>query len=261
MEHSEAMQNARIATEEDAGAIRQIYRLVQIDPDLFLEIASFPDHQTTPLQLIRSLGGFISPPTDEDMVLTLRNGLTIIYVQNEEVIAYNRVVTQADKVHGELCSELLIDPALRAFSHESFSGWKGNKKLHTGKTLKCVHWVDKDQALLAFNAATAGLEDKPCGRLAWAVDSAVHPGYRNSGVSRGLIKRLNSELRPSFQYRVFRIFEILRINQTDIAIENSRSKQAFINSSSKHFAYTEEEVIINNAVTLSVRWNYWLRHL
>jgi len=259
MNHLDTMQSVRIATEKDTRAITEIYRLVQIDPGLFIKVTERPADQPAPLHLIKSLGGFISPPDERDMQLSLHNGLILVFVKNHEVLAYNRIITQADKVHQEICAEFQIDQSVRKFSPDSFTNWSGSQKKQTGKNLRHVHWIDKEQALLAFNAAIAGLENKPSGRLAWAVDSAVHPNSRNQGIANLLIDRVNAQLKPEFQFRAFRIFEICKINDTDITIENIRSKSVFINPSSTHFAYTEGNVFLSNQVTLRVRWNYWLK--
>jgi len=252
-------QSIRIANREHAAAIRAIYRLVQISPGQFFALAELPDDQSAPAKLIKSLGGFICPPDERDMRLTLENGLVLIFIQDGKVVAYNRYITQADIVHQELCTEFNIDHSQREFSRDSFTHWSGNKERQAGKTLKRVHWTDREQALLACNAAIAGLEHKHSGKLAWAVDSAVHPEYRNLGISTAFIDRLNSELKPEFRFRCFRIFEICKINDKEISLENFRSKNAFISSSSRQFAYTEEEIVINSAITLLVRWNYWLK--
>lgn len=259
MKISNLNRSIRIAEQKHAGAIRQIYRLVQINPAQLLELAELPGGQPVPPKLNRTLSGFICPPDERDMELSLKCGLVLVYIKDGEVVAYNRYITQADKVHQELCAEFNIDQSQREFSHDSFTDWSGNKERQAGKTLKQIHWIDREQALFAFSAATTGLNNEHSGRLAWAVDSAVHPEYRNLGISNAFMNRLNSELTPEFRFRCFRIFEICKINEKEVSIENFRSKSAFINSSSKQFAYTEEEIVINNAITLLVRWNYWLK--
>lgn len=248
-----------IASHEHVEAIRQIYRLVQISPAHFLELAELSSDQPIPAKLSKSLGGFISPPDERDMQLTLENGLVFVCVEGGEVVAFNRYITQADKVYQELCKEFNIDQSQREFSHNSFTDWSGHQLRQAGKSLTQVHWIDREQALLAFNAALAALENKPSGRLAWSVDAAVHPGKRSGGIPKAFMDRANSELNARFGFRCFRIFEILKINDKKISIENTRSKSAFINAFCKQFAYTEEEVVINNDITLLVRWNYWLK--
>lgn len=260
MRISDSNPSVRIASERHAPAITQIYRLVQLDPEIFLQIARIPGNQSTPLDLIKALGGFISPPDERDMEMTLRHGLALVFVQNDEVVAYNRILTQADKVYQELCTELQIEQSIREFSLDSFTDWSGNKIKPTGNILKHVHWTNRDQALLACNAAIAGLEHKRTGRLAWAIDSAIHPGGRNLGISKVLVNGINNKLRPEYQCRIFRVFEILKINDKEITIENTLSKNAFVNASTQQFAFTEELVVINSNITLHVRWNYWLRH-
>jgi hypothetical protein len=112
-----------IATREQAEAIRQIYRLVQITPEHLLQLAELSSEQPVPAKLIKNLGGFISPPDERDMELTLENGLVFICIEAGEVVAYNRYITQADMVHQELCKEFNIDQSQREFSHSSFTDW------------------------------------------------------------------------------------------------------------------------------------------
>ena len=248
-----------IANREHAEAIRQIYRLVQIDPVHLLALSELSDDQPIPVNLIRALGGFISPPDERDMELTLANGLVLICVEDGEVVGYNRYITLAETVFEELCADLNIDQSLRQFNCKSFADWSGHKEKQVGKSLKHVHWIDREQALLTFNAALAGLENSQDGRLAWCVDAAVHPESRNSGIPDAFVDRATSELNPLFGFRCFRIFEICKINDREICIENTRSKSAFTNSSTKQFAYTEEEIVLNSDLTLLVRWHFWLK--
>lgn len=248
----------RAATAQDAHAITQIYKLVQIDPGLFLELAESPGDKAAPLKLISTLGGFISPPDESDMALTLQNGRVLVFERDEKVRAYFRIITDAEKVHQELCSVFQIDPDIRVFGQDSFTDWSGRKENQAGKVLRKVHWINQEQAVIAFNAAVAGLENRNSGKLSWGVDLAVHPQSRNLGIPRALINRMNSELRPGFQYRVFRIFEILQINGIDVAIENVRSKSTFVASSATPLACTEEELVLNSNIRLRVRWNFWV---
>ncbi len=254
-------QSIIIAGREHAEAIRQIYRLVQIDPAHLLELAELSNGQPVPANLIRILGGFISPPDERDMELTLENGMVLICIEDGEVVGYNRYITQAETVYQELCTEFNVDPSLREFSCSSFADWSGDKEKQAGKTLKKVHWIDRELASLTFNAALAGLENRPVGRqrLAWSVDTAVHPESRNRGIANAIVDRVNSELNPEFGFRCSRIFEIRKINDREVCIENTCSKNTFINSSFQQFAYTEEEVMVNSGVTLLVRWNHWLK--
>jgi hypothetical protein len=250
-----------VATKAHIEAITEIYRLAQIKPEVFIDIADLRPGQSAPLRSILKLGGFINPPDRRDMEMTLEHGLVLVCIQNGEVAGYNRIITGASEVYGEFCRELLTDQAPAEFEHHHFTDWSGNMQTKPGKFLQRVHWVDRDQALLALNAAVAGLLKKPSGKLAWAVDAAVHPAYRRRGVSKALIKRLNSSLKPEFQFRVFRIFEILEINGTDIKFSNVRSEKTFIDPTSRQFACTEETLVLNDSLTLRVRWNFWLRHL
>lgn len=78
-------------------------------------------------------------------------------------------------------------------------------------------------------------------------------------MGKAIMHHVNNELNAVFGFRCGRIFEICKINDREVCIENTRSKSAFIGASHKQFAYTEEEIVINSAITLLVRWNYWLR--
>lgn len=250
-----------VATEEHIEAITEIYRFAQIKPDVFIDIADLRSGQSAPLRSILKSGGFINPPDRRDMGITLEHGLILLCIQNGEVAGYNRIITGASEVYQEFCSELLTDQTPAEFEHHHFTDWSGSIQRKPGKVLKRVHWVDRERARMALNAAAAGLQKKRSGKLAWAVDAAVHPAYRRQGVSKALIKHLNSSLKPEFQFRVFRIFEILEINGTIINFSNVRSEKTFIDPTSRQFAFTEEELVLNDSLTLRVRWNFWLRHL
>ena len=259
MKKSDSLFVIETADERHVQSISNIYQLVKIKPERLHRIVDSLGRKPVPSQRIKPLTGFISPPDEKDMELALHNGLTLICVLNNEVIGYNRVVTQADKVHQQLCAEFRINPALREFGYGQFSNWSGDEEKHAGKVLKRLRWIDKKQASIAFQAAIAGLENRESGRLGWSMDAAVLPESQNLGVSKALMQQMNNELSPKFKYRVFRIFEICTINDTEIIIANVPSQNTFINSSSKQFAWTEEEITIDPTLTLRVRWNHWLK--
>lgn len=260
MRKSENDPYVRLARSEDARAINQIYRLVQIEPERFLELSRLTGEQAERSAMLRSVGGFISPPDKRDLNITLKHGLVLVYVQDEKLLGYYRFVTRPDKVFKELCAEFLVAPSDDRFEIDSFQDWSGNRKKMSGKTLKKVHWTNREQAALAFNTVRTSLDDTNSARVAWAVDAAVHPERRSTGISRALVKRMHSEFSPTIRFSIFRIFEICKINDVDFNIENQRSTHTFVNSASHQFAYTEEIITLNRDVTLRVRWNYWLKH-
>jgi len=259
MKHSDYKQSIRRATREHVPAITRIYKLVQIKPELLLRTASLARQDPAALKAISARGGFISPPDKKDMQLFLQNGLALVFLQGGQVVGYNRFLIRADKVFQTLCAEFQIDQSQREFSLDSFENWSGGKKLSANKTLKHIHWIDKSRALIAFRAGLKGLESRNTGRLAWSIDGAVHPQKQDLGISRALINRLNTELCPKFKYRAFRLFEICKINDSSIVIANDSSKRAFVCNRSTLFARTEEEIVVNDDVTLRVRWNHWLK--
>lgn len=260
MQKSDAEPGVRLATKEDASAITHIYRLVQIQPGRFLELTGMQCSHAILLEQVKSIGGFISPPDERDMEITLNHGLVLVYVHDQEVQGYYRFVTRPDKVFETLCEEFQIDQSIRHFNKDSFDNWSGNTEKMKGKTLKTIHWVNRQQAAFAFNTALDGLGGKNTGRLALTVDVAVHPEKRSEGISRALVKRMHREFKPKIGFNIFRIFEVCKINDMEFNIENRRSTRTFVNSASYQFAYTEEEIVLNSDVKLLVRWNYWLKH-
>lgn len=71
---------------------------------------------------------------------------------------------------------------------------------------------------------------------------------------------MRDKLKPGIGYLAYRIFEISKINDRDIVLENELSKKTFINAPAKHFAYIEEKIRINTDINITVRWNHWLKH-
>jgi hypothetical protein len=258
MQESDTESNVRLATKEDSSAITHIYRLVQIEPGQFLELTRLDCDRAALLEHVKSIGGFISPPDERDMEMTLNHGLVLVYVQDQEVLGYYRFLTRPDKVFEALCEEFQIDQSIRKFSPDSFLDWSGSKRKLTGVNLRTIRWVDRERAAFVFNTACESLVSNT-GHLAWTVDVAVHPESRSAGVSRALVKRMHQEFKPVIRFNIFRIFEICKINDMEFNIENKRSTHTFVNSASCQFAYTEEEIALNSDVSLLVRWNYWLK--
>lgn len=166
----------------------------------------------------------------------------------------------------ELCrnslfTEFQLDVAKVYAKPEDLTDWAGNNFLKPHKTLKHIHWIDKNEAILALEAITAGLQNHTHGKLAWALDAAVHPINQRAGISRMLHEHLTQTLVPGFALRAFRVFDIRKVNDTETALDNDASNRTFVSPETKLFAYTEEDIRINKDITLTVRWNQWVRHL
>ena len=246
------------AAPEHAAAIRQVYASAQINPSRFLKVAELASQSPVPADLGSSLGGFISAHDERDMAMTLAHGVIIICLQQNNVVAYNRYLTDPETVYQEFCAELKADHSKRVVSPDNISDWSGAISKKPGITLKQVCWTDKQTALLAFNAALAGLQGSAAGKLAWNVDTAVHPGSRKQGIPEAIQAYCKKGPLSDCQFRCFRIFEICKINDREICIENTRSKNTFVKTATRQFAYTEEEIVLSDDITLLVRWNYWL---
>ncbi len=254
-------QHVVLATAKHAEAISDIYLSVLIDPQMFLDLVSpSSGRAATARQFIRSHGGFLSPPAKIDMQMALRHGLVMVYLQDSEVVGFNRYATEAETVRQALFSEFQLDTSKDYSDNSSFQDWVGSRKLNDYKTLTNVRWVDRQQALVALKAAQAGLQNKPAGRLAWAIDSAVHPDHQHSGIARELSNSMRRAVRPSVACLAYRMFEISKINNIDVVVDNDPSKRAFVNASSKLFACTKEEIKIRDDIIMTVRWNHWIKH-
>ena len=248
------------ATEKHARDISRIYRSVLITPQIFLDLVSSSSQRSgAARQFIKSHGGFLSPPTETDMQLGLQHGLVMVFLQDGEVVGYNRYATDPETVHQALFSEFQLDPSKDHSDRDSLNDWSGSKKLKDYKTLTSVKWLDKEQALITLKAAHAGMENKATGRLAWAIDSAVHPRNQHLGIGKILSKCMRQTLKPSIGFLAYRMFEICKINHKQMAIHNDPSKRAFVGAASKLFAYTEEDIITNSDIHITVRWNHWLK--
>jgi len=253
-------QSVVVATEEHALAITSIYRSVQIEPQVFLDLASSSSKRSDAArQFIGSHGGFICPPDKADMKMALQNGFVLIVVQDGGVVGFNRYVTNPDTVHQVICSEFQLDSSKDYSSRDSLVDWDGSRTLTDYKTLKRVQWVDKEQALIVLSAAKAGVQDMDTGKIAWAIDSAVLPRYQRSGIGKTLRNSMRHALKADVYCVAYRMFEICRINNVDIDINNAPSEKAFGELTSKRFAYTEEDVRIRNDINITVRWNHWIK--
>jgi len=254
-------QKVVVATAEHVEAISGIYRSVLIDPQILLDLVSpSPQRAAAARQSIKTHGGFLSPPAKMDMQTALRHGLIMVSLQDGEVVGFNRYATEPETVRQALFSEFQLDPSKGYSDKSSFQDWSGSRKLNDYKTLTSIRWIDRQQALVVMQAAQAGLQNKPEGRLAWAIDAAVHPGHRHSGIAKNLSHGMSREVRPAVTCLAYRMFEILKINEIDIVINNDPSKRAFVDASSKLFACTEENIKISGNIKITVRWNHWIKY-
>lgn len=249
------------ATADHARAISEIYRLVQIEPQVLLDLASSRAQRiATARQYISTHGGFLCPPDDADMHRTMNHGLVKVFLQDGEVVGYNRYVTDPVMVRQVMFAEFQLDPTKDYPEHDQLQNWSGRKKLKHNKTLRRIEWLDKKQALIALNAAQAGLRKLSTGKLAWAVDAAVHPDNQHAGIAKILSNSMRRNLTPGVAYLACRMFKITSINNVDVDVHNDPSKRVFMESTSTPFAYTEEEIHLENGIHITVRWNHWLRY-
>jgi len=253
-------QNIVVATAEHVEAISGIYRSVVIDPQILLDLVSPSSHRAAAAhQSIKTHGGFLSPPAEMDMQTALQHGLMMVSLQDDVVVGFNRYATDSEIVRQALFSEFQLDPFRDYPDSSSFQDWSGSRELSDDKTLTSIRWVDRQLALIAMQAVQAGLQNMPEGRLAWGIDAAVHPGHRHSGIARNLRYRMGREVRPAVTCLAYRVFEIRKVNNIDVAVDNDASKRAFVDTSSKLFAYTEEDIKIRSDIHVSVRWNQWIK--
>jgi len=254
-------QKVVVATAEHAEAISGIYRSVLIDPQVLLNLVSPSSRRAAEArQSIKTHGGFLSPPAKLDMQIALQHGLMMVSLHDGEVVGFNRYATEADTVRQALFSEFQLDPSKDYSDSCSFQDWSGSQKRNDYKILTSVRWIDRQQALIAMQAAQAGVQNKPEGRLAWAIDAAVHPDHQHSGIARELSHSMRRVVRPSVACLAYRMFEISKINSIGVVVDNDPSKRAFVNASSKLFACTEEEIKIRGDIIITVLWNHWIKH-
>lgn len=256
-----AGQSVVVATAEHIEAISGIYRSVLINPQILLDLASpSPGRSAVARHSIKSHGGFLSPPDKMDMQMALRHGLVMVCLQDGEVVGFNRYATDPETVRQALFSEFQLDPSKDYSDSTSFQNWSGSRKRNDYKTLTSVRWMDRQQALIALQATQAGLQNKPAGRLAWAIDAAVHPDHQHSGIGKAMSYCMRRAIRPAVACLVFRMFEISKVNDVDLIVNNDPSKRTFVDSSSRLFACTEENIRIGDDINITVRWNHWIKH-
>ena len=224
-----------------------------------MDLANRSDRRLAATQFIKTHGGFISPPEEIDMELSLNHGFIIIALVDGTVVGFNRMVTDARKVQDCVCKEFRADPLNIPTEPGDFKNWSGSQRLNDRKTLKSINWVDKEQAAMVFNTAETGVQKGGVGLLAWSVDSAVYPGFRRSGVAGAMLRAINNTQGHVIPYRAFRMFELLKVNGRDVHEENLPSKNTFITPTSKLFAFTEEEIKLSADIMLLVRWNQWIK--
>jgi hypothetical protein len=249
------------AREKHAGDILGIYQRNQIKAEVFSDLASNSVRLSTlARKFLKNNGGFLCPPDEEEMAMTLQHGLGLVVLKDGKVVGFNRSVTNPLAVQRLFCAEYQLDDSNVYVNKPDLTTWSGSKQLNTYKVLKRVYWTDKQQAVVALKAVRAGLEHRSDGKLVWALDAGVLPEYRRLGICRMLSDQMKQTLALEFSFRAYKIFEIRKINGADCVIDNERSKSAFVNSDSRHFAYTEEDIMINDDICVTVRWNHWLRY-
>ena len=249
------------ATAEHTREISRIYRSVVIDPQVFLDLASASSKRSDAArQLIKSHGGFLSPPNDADMKLALLHGFCKVYLHDGKVVGFNRIVTDPCEVQQAFFTEFQLNLSAKQPTGNNFPDWSGHCKHTDYKTLTRVRWIDRDEARIAMQAAQAGLQNNATGRLAWAIDAAVNPLYRHLGVSKAMSMKVRSALKPRTGFIAYRMFEICKVNDTELMLENKPSKGAFVDPASVLFAYTQEDIRVRNDIDITVRWNHWLKH-
>jgi len=253
-------QQVVFATVDHARDIAGIYRSVLIDPQIFLDLASESSRRSaTARQFIDEHGGFLSPPDEAEMQKCLQHGLVMVYLQHGKVLGFNRYVTDPELVQQAFDAEFELNPGRKYADTADLVDWSGNRKLNDYKTRTLVRWTDREEALVALRAAQAGLHSESTGRLAWAVDSAVCPRNQHLGIGRTLSQSMRRSVQPFIGFLAYRMFEIRKINDVVIAARNTPSERVFVDSSSRLFAWTQEEITISNDVNLTVRWNHWLK--
>ena len=253
-------QQVVIATADHARDIAGIYRSVLIDPQVFLDLASRSSRcSAAARRFIDEHGGFLSPPDETDMQRCLQYGLVMVYLQHGKTLGFNRYITDPLLVRQSFTSEFELDPGREYTDIADLVDWSGNKELNDYKTRTHVRWTDGQEALVALRAMQAGLQNQSTGRLAWAVDSAVHPQSQHLGIGRTLIKNMRRTVQPLIGFLAYRMFEIRKINDVDVTASNTPSERTFVDSNSGLFAWTQEEIRIAKGVKLTVRWNHWLK--
>ena len=257
----ETRQRVVIATAEHARSIADIYRSVLIEAQVLFDLVSFSAKRSSAArQEIENHGGFLSPPSDADMEMCLQHGLVMVCLLDGNVVGFNRYVTDPVTVRQALFSEFQLDTSEDYSVQDGFSDWLGAENLSDYKVLTRIHWIDREQAAIAVRAAQAGIQNKATGRLAWAIDSAVHPQNQHLGIGKALSNCMRLAVRPAVSCLAYRMFEIRKINNNVVGIHNDPSKKAFVGSNSKLFAYTEEEIDLGSGLKITARWNHWLKH-
>jgi ribosomal protein S18 acetylase RimI-like enzyme len=249
-----------IASADHARDIAGIYRSVLIESQVFLDLAGNSSRRSAAARrFIDEYGGFLSQPDEVDMQRCLQHGLIMVCLQHGKMLGFNRYVTDPDLVLQAFTEEFELDTGRVHTDPAALVDWSGNRKLNDYKTRTHVQWTDRENALVALRAMQAGLDNASSGRLAWAVDSAVHPQCRHLGIGKILSQSMRRAVQPYIGFLAYRMFEIRKINDVEIAAANTPSERTFVDSSSRVFAWTQEEIRISDNVLLTVRWNHWLK--
>lgn len=246
------------AARHQAAELEHIYRSVMIDRRTLNDLTAEGPRQQRARDQIKSFGGFINPPDPEDMQQSLHHGLVFICIQEDQVLGFNRIIIDPAVVMRRFKSE--FHRGLSVTNEKpQFKNWSGHHVLNKKITLRKVHWVDTQLAETAWNAVQGAVNGAPSARLAWALDAAVLPQGRGGGLSKAMVDVMRDKIGASYPYRAFRIFEILEANGIRVAQENVPSNRVFTNQLTRQFAYLDTDIIIDQHLTLGVRWHQWVR--
>jgi GNAT superfamily N-acetyltransferase len=246
---------------EHHAGIRDIYLSTMVDHSIYDGLLSDdPDSRESASQHITACGGLLSPPDDKDMALAQDQGATIVCLQGEKVVGFNRQVLLPETVKACFCLEFRIDPAQHFESPADFQDWQGFDDQTQGKTFKRVHWADREAAYTAWLAANAHTEGRPDGGLVWALDTAVHPDFHRRGIGAAMRNQLAEHHHKGISAVASRVFELRAVNGIPLHLNNGPSTRLFtgLNTTSL-YAWTEEDIALAENITLTVRWNQWLR--
>lgn len=237
-----------------------MYRSNLIDISLYAELVSENRAvREAALRRINKSGGLVSPPDEKEMSLAQLHGATLLCLRGQRVIGFNRQVFDASQVGACFCSEFKLDPE-QYFEHpEDLPNWEAADVADNAKSLRCVQWADRDAAHFAWRAATGYAGKQSAEGLVWALDTAVHPDFQRLGIGGTMRQRLREHHPPGVLNVAFRVFELRGVNGKPLSINNNPSTAAFTGSDTRLYAWTEEEIRITDGISLSVRWNQWLR--
>jgi hypothetical protein len=250
-----------IAKYEHHVGIEEVYRSAMISPTLYTGLISDdPNTRNAALHQINTSGGFISPPDQNEMPLAQQYGKTAICLSGDQVVGFNRVVFEPVKVKAFFCKEFLLDSGQNFENAADLPDWQGNRELAPRKFLKRVYWVDREAAHSAWQATSPSSDIRFSSTLVWAIDGAVHPKFHRRGIASTLKNRIKERYPAGTSCVAFRIFELRAVNNVAITVQNNPSLGLYTDQDTSLYAWTEEDIIVAEGITLTVRWNQWLRH-